>query len=176
MRKPIHPPLTDFPIALWTMSVAFDIASFWYGAMFVQLAFWNMAAGLVLAVFTALFGIRDYSHLPQPSEVRKAGLVHALFAVLATVIFAVNIWFRTFQMDALRTPTGALVLSLVGLVMLAVAGNLGGRLVFRHGANVQPVRSSALTFDEAEAERTRPYREFRQPKDGPEPRDPTLHS
>lgn len=142
----LHPPLTDFPLALWVTSVAFDIASFWFGPVFVQLAFWNLVVALGIGVFTALTGVRDYTKIKRASPARRLGIIHAMFAVFAFIAFGVSVWFRTFQLDAQTTPIGALVPSLIGLVLAIVAGALGGRLVFRHGANVDavPVRSTVL--------------------------------
>jgi len=182
MPRAIHPPLTDFPIALWTMSVIFDIASFWFGPVFVQLAFWNIAAGLVFAVFTALTGIRDYSKVSRLSPAKKAAVPHAMFAVFAVLAFGVSFWFRTWQMDAPRTPTGALVLSIIGVVMLLTAGKLGGNLVFHHGANVETVKIPQVVLTEADQPTTSRFPRPGKPVDRPPPvtprgpRDPTLHS
>lgn len=181
MPRALHPPLTDFPIALWTTSVIFDIASFWFGPVFVQLAFWNLVGGLVFAVFAALAGIRDYARLPRLSTAKKPGIVHAMFAVFSVLAFGVSLWFRTWQTDATRTPTGAFVLSLIGVTLLLVAGKLGGNLVFEHGANVATVRVPRAVLTEADQPDTSLYPRPGKPVDQPPPRprrphDPTLHS
>ena len=149
----LHPPLTDFPIALWTMSVVFDVASFWFGPVFVQLAFWNLVGALVIGLFTAATGIRDYTHLRARSPARRVGVAHAAVAVFALVGFGVSVWFRSSELDAQSTPVGALVISDIALPVALFAGWLGGRLVYHHGANVKNA-----VIPEAPLDRGRPVR------------------
>jgi uncharacterized membrane protein len=49
-------------------------------------------------------------------------------------LYAVNLWLRTTTPPGARTP---IALSVVGVLLLAVAGWLGGELVFRHGVAVE---------------------------------------
>ena len=139
MARVLHPPLTDFPLALWTMSLVFDIASFWGGTVFVQLAFWNLVGALVIGLFTALTGVRDYTKLGERPNLRRLGVIHAAAALFAFIGFGVSVWFRSGELGAQSTPVAAFVLSAISLPAALVAGWLGGRMVYHHGANVRTV-------------------------------------
>lgn len=138
-RKPLHPPFTDFPVALWTISLVFDLFSLRYGNAFVRAAFFNLAAGLVLAVLAAASGLVDLGRARRTAAVRRTALAHAGLNVLATATFLVDFWLRRASIDAARTPMEALVLSAVGVALVTTAARLGGRLVFEAGVNVRPV-------------------------------------
>ena len=57
---PVHPTLTDFPIALWSTSLLGDLMGFWGGhAVYRQFAFWAVAVGLIAAVPTIMTGLID---------------------------------------------------------------------------------------------------------------------
>ncbi|HET6261102.1 MAG TPA: DUF2231 domain-containing protein, partial [Chloroflexia bacterium] len=58
LGHPIHPMLIVFPLGLLAMAVVFDIVYMITGdAVFAQVAFWDIAAGIVGGLVAALFGL-----------------------------------------------------------------------------------------------------------------------
>src|SRR4051794_27533602 len=90
--KPLHPPVTDFPIALWVMSFVFDLFSFRVGNAMVKAAFFNIAAGCIIAILAAALGIFDYLRVLPGVQAKRLGLVHAALNVLALLVFSVDLW------------------------------------------------------------------------------------
>ena len=138
-RKPLHPPFTDFPIALWSVSLVFDLLSLRYGNAFVRAADYNLAAGLVMAVLAAAAGLFDFGRARRTDAVRRKVVAHAGLNVLATVIFVVGFWLRRESVNAEQTPGAELVLSMVGVALVLSAARLGGQLVYDLGVNVRTV-------------------------------------
>lgn len=137
--RPLHPPLTDFPVALWGTSLVFDLLSLWIGNSMVLAAFYNVAAGCVIALFAMLTGTLDYNRIPDRSPARRIGLLHALLNVSAFTLFAVNLWLRSRYLTASNTPLEPVVLSAVGLFFIGISSALGSHMVFEHGVGVEPV-------------------------------------
>ena len=76
--KPLHPPLTDFPIVAYVLAAAFDVISiiggddnswaceFWHAGTYV------FVAGAAVSVLTALTGVWDRGSSPTPARRRAA--------------------------------------------------------------------------------------------------------
>jgi uncharacterized membrane protein len=130
----LHPPLTDFPIALWSVSLLWDGVGLVSGDPFwIRCSFWSIAVGLLAALPTLAAGILDYVALPEnrPAAERTAQL-HMLAMLSATALFAGSLIVR-FSGVAYKPSPVALVLSALGFIVLLLGGWLGGELVFRHG-------------------------------------------
>jgi hypothetical protein len=52
-------------------------------------------------------------------------------------LFLANAVLRGRDLDVTATPTGPIILSVVGLLTLTVGAALGGELVYRHGRRVE---------------------------------------
>jgi uncharacterized membrane protein len=136
---PRHPRWTDFPIALWVASLLFDfgsIAPVGSGNLFVRAAFYNMAAGCLLALVAALTGALDYNRIPHDSPARRLGLLHGGINVAAFLVFGVDVILRAQTLDAQHTPLLQVILSAVGVALVGVSGWLGGRMVYELGVGV----------------------------------------
>ena len=135
---PIHPMLVGLPIGLWVFSFVSDLIYLWRGNPAWQIvAFYCLAGGCVGAALAAVFGLIDLLGI-KDSTAFRTGLLHAGCNVVALVIFGVSFYFRTAGGgQALgagsRVPVA---LSLVGVIVLSVAGWLGGEMVFKGGVGV----------------------------------------
>ncbi len=110
----IHPMLVVFPLGLLATAVIFDILYLITDRTGYQIAAaYTIAAGVIGGVVAALFGLADLSGVPSGSRAKRVGAGN---------------WHPT---------TGALVCSLAGIVVIAVAGWLGGELVERYGVSVR---------------------------------------
>jgi uncharacterized membrane protein len=93
-------------------------------------------------VAAAIPGIIDWLAI-RKSEVKVIANWHARINIVALLIFALSLYFRT--------RTGALLsygmkipffLSFLGMILIAVSGWLGGELAYRYGVGVAPQHDS----------------------------------
>ena len=138
-RHPIHPMLVPFPVALFVVAFLCDLARIITGTTnpYWTLAYYSIGGGLVGALLAALPGFVDFLSLAR-SEVRRLGLWHLITNSAVVILFLVNFY--------LRRPSGStaagggkallLVLSSVGVTLLAISGWLGGELVYVHRVGI----------------------------------------
>ena len=176
--RPLHPPLTDFPVALWVMAFVFDLVSFGAGNAFVKAAFYNLAAGDVIALLAAAAGLFDFTRIAPGHRTKKVALVHAGLNVLALVIFSVEAWARSSLLAAPHTPVPLVVLSAVGVALVLSAAYVGGQLVYDLGVNVAALTPTERLAPEYRARPLppppRPEVPPRPPREVPPPIEP-LH-
>jgi uncharacterized membrane protein len=135
---PLHPMLVAFPIGLLVASYAFDLIHLWKGEeLWANLAFYDLAAGLIGAAAAAIPGFIDYVSL---TDEKVLPLAHWHFGVnLALIgVYAIDFWLRTESgqstLDTFRLAP--FLLSTLGLLLLTLSGWLGGELVYVHGVAV----------------------------------------
>ena len=135
---PFHPILVTVPIGAWIVSIAFDIAATAAGEpeVFVKGAFWLIAAGILGAIAAAVFGLLDLLAIPRGTPAFRTGLTHMALNLTVVALFAVSFALRRGHLDQADATVGAVVLSAVALVILAVSGWLGGKLAYRYGVRV----------------------------------------
>jgi uncharacterized membrane protein len=128
--------LVPLPIGLFLFSLAADIIyrAGWGGPIWVDLAFYTMAGGIVGALAAAVPGLVDYLSL-RARDTRRVATAHLVLNLALVAVYAVNLWLRTGADATTRLP---FLLSILGLVTLAVSGWLGGELVYVHGVGVEP--------------------------------------
>ncbi len=134
LNHPIHPMLVPLPIGLWIFSFACDLVYRFVSDLVLwdTMALFTMAGGIAGALLAALPGFLDYLSL-EDRATRRVATAHMLINLTTVGLYGVNLWLRT------NTPPGAttpFALSIVGIILLSVAGWLGGELVFRHGVAV----------------------------------------
>jgi uncharacterized membrane protein len=134
---PVHPMLVVFPIGLFLTALVFDIMGAATGnPVWETLAFYDIAAGVIGGLVAALPGFVDYFTLR--GEARRLGNWHMILNLGVVALFAVNWYLRT---DAGHRWVGAgsrvpLALTIIGAVILAVSGWIGGHLVYVHRVGV----------------------------------------
>jgi uncharacterized membrane protein len=60
-------------------------------------------------------------------------MTHRLMNLAIVGLFAINLWIRTQRPAATGVP---IILSAIGVILLGIAGWLGGELVYRHAMGV----------------------------------------
>ncbi|WHZ26859.1 MAG: hypothetical protein OJF51_001655 [Nitrospira sp.] len=140
-KHPIHPMLIPFPIALWIFSLISDLiyGMGWGGIVWKETAFYTMAGGIIGALAAAIPGYLDYRTTTVPA-IQKIGGWHMRINLFLVVLFSINLWLRTSSEPGAALPV---ILSVVGVAMLAVSGWLGGEMVYVHGAAVEPQKETA---------------------------------
>jgi uncharacterized membrane protein len=138
LGHPVHPMLVMFPFALLVTAVFFDFVDLLGGsALFGEIAYWNIAVGLVMGLLAAAAGSVDLHAIPAGTRAKRIGLIHAA-ANLAVVLLFAAVWVVRFNADS-RAAGGALIaIELVALAILGISGWLGGELVDRLGVGVYP--------------------------------------
>jgi nitrite reductase/ring-hydroxylating ferredoxin subunit/uncharacterized membrane protein len=132
---PIHPILVCFPVAFYTATWVFDILAVIYDPIFLYTAFTMEKAALGSAAVAAIPGIIDYTRsVPPKSSAKKRGARHALANIGVILLFGAALVYRL----QTETPDSTILISLetAGVLLLFVAGWLGGTLVYRNQIGV----------------------------------------
>jgi uncharacterized membrane protein len=143
--KPVHPPLTDFPIAAYIFAAVFDVISviggknhtwareLWHAATFAFIG------GAIVSVFAALTGFWDaWKSSEQGTQARRTINTHATIMVTVTVLALADIaWRLNDYHTKLVTPIAIAALSAVIAILVSVGATFGGSLVYEYGFNVE---------------------------------------
>ncbi|MBI5861544.1 MAG: DUF2231 domain-containing protein [Rhodocyclales bacterium] len=130
---PLHPALVHFPVALWSMTLVWDILWQTQGqALWGQLGYWSLAAGLALALPAMAAGMIDLAAIGDNPAAEKAAMRHMAIMSIAAAVALANLLLRHGN-PAQVTPL-QLALSSLCLVLLVAGAWYGGELVYRHGA------------------------------------------
>jgi nitrite reductase/ring-hydroxylating ferredoxin subunit/uncharacterized membrane protein len=132
---PLHPVITDVPVAAWMITVVFDVlwlispTTFAWAARSAEV---TVLLGLLGALGAIVTGLTDWSDTYGAE--RRVGLNHALFNALATMLYLVS-----FVLRLLQAPGDSILAAIIGFVGLAsviYAAYLGGDMVFTKGTGV----------------------------------------
>ena len=127
---PIHPMLIPFPIAFFVGTLATDIVfSLNANPFFARMAFYLLAAGLVMAALAALAGLTDF--LGERLIRQKAAAWHHMIGnVTAVTLQLVNLLVRGGPRNTGAMPLG-LYLSIAVVLILLYTGWRGWEMVYR---------------------------------------------
>jgi uncharacterized membrane protein len=136
LGHPVHQMLVVFPLGLLVTAVIFDVVYFVNREeIFAQVAFWNIAAGLVGAVLAAATGLLDWMNIPRGTRARRIGLWHGLGNAVVFVLF-VAVWFYRLGSTGYVVEPLWFVIELIAVGLGGITGWLGGELVDRLGVGV----------------------------------------
>ena len=150
--KPMHPPLTDFPIVSYVLAAAFDIISaiggkdrewaheLWHAGTF------TFVAGVGVSVLAALTGLWDaWKSSEAGTQARRTINTHATIMITVTVLAIIDlIWRLNCYHTAFVTPAGVVVLSVVISLLVSLGATFGGTLVYDYGFNVEAAGDSPV--------------------------------
>jgi uncharacterized membrane protein len=147
---PLHPPLTDATIGVYTFAtVAAILSALGLASDEFATAWWlALVLGLISSVLTVASGVADWLTITWGSELWKTATTHALAMAAATVLFGLAAIFGHGDYVDDEVTTGPLVLTILGFVALTAGGWLGGAITFVHGMRVlglpdEPARRAA---------------------------------
>src|SRR5687767_8240360 len=138
LGHPLHPLLIHFPIALFSLALVLDLASFARddGTHLVKCAFVSLCAGIITALLAAVAGLADYANIRADHPAKKTATWHMLLNIAAVLLYAISVALRWGSLEADHTPALAFVISLIASAILTVSGYLGGHLVYNDGIAV----------------------------------------
>lgn len=149
--KPLHPPLTDFPIVAYVLAAVFDVISFIgqdesWSRDFFRAGTYVFIGGAAVSVLTALTGFWDWLRSTEKgTQARRTANTHAWIMITVTVLAIVDIVLRLSEYDSRNYPTVAiLVVSIVVALLVSLGAAFGGTLVFDYGFNVETAGDSPV--------------------------------
>lgn len=149
---PFHPILVTIPIGAWVTSLIFDVASHVVAdpAFLNRGALWLIGIGVLGALAAATVGFLDLLVIPTQTAAFSTGIWHMSLMLAVTVGFGFGFWWRAVGSLDGAVAYGPLALSVVCLVVLTIAGSLGGKLAYRYGVRVADEATQATGFLGAE--------------------------
>ena len=135
---PLHPPLTDATIGLYTFATGAAILSrLGVSDQNLATAWWlALVGGLIVTVPTAVTGFADWLTIARGTPLWRTATLHLSAMVTATIVFAITAGAGHADYVDRTVAGGSLVLTLIGYGVMAFGGWLGGAIVFVHGMRV----------------------------------------
>jgi uncharacterized membrane protein/nitrite reductase/ring-hydroxylating ferredoxin subunit len=148
---PLHPILVNFPIAFFTGTLLFEAIGVATGRGDLNhVAYYLEIGGIGFGLLAAVPGFIDFLYtVPPKSSGKKRAAKHGLLNVTVVILFSIALFMR-------RQPDTSvyllLVLELVGVILLSIAGWLGGTLVYRNEIGVDVRYAGAGKWKEISVE------------------------
>jgi uncharacterized membrane protein len=156
---PIHPPLTDAVIGIYTFATIAALADVTGLSDESATHGWWLAllTGLVVTGPTALTGLLDWWTIERGTPLFRTATTHLIVMVSATVFFALAAITGKEEFDTGNVDAAGFLLTAVGFSLLTLGGWLGGTIVFVHGMRVlnlvdEPARRAAAPVATPEKE------------------------
>jgi len=132
---PIHPIIVALPIAFFIGTLVFDVLGIITAKQsFYTTAFYIQAAAIISALLAAIPGLIDFIYtVPPESSAKKRAVILGIINTTNVVIFAF-VWFYR-QSDNANIYV-VIAIELVSVVLLSIAGWMGGTLVHRNQIGV----------------------------------------
>ena len=156
---PLHPPLTDATIGIYTFAMAAAVLSKVGITEQKTAQAWMLAliAGVIISAPTAITGFADWLQISRGTPLWRVATAHMIAMLIATGFFLVAIGAGYSDgMDG-AVANGAFVLTLIGYLVLTAGGWLGGSVVFHYGMRVlnlveEPAHRAVSPIPEPEEE------------------------
>ena len=138
--KPLHPPLTDFPVAAYWLAASFDVISSLSSGDLAEnmyhAATYALVGGFIVSLGAALTGFWDWlKSTPNHTQAWRTANWH--MAIMLTVTLLVILDLLTRNLTGGSVNGLGLVLSVVAAALVALGATYGGSLVFDYGFNVE---------------------------------------
>jgi uncharacterized membrane protein len=129
-RHAQHVVLIHFPIALFLVSVAFDMAAQWKrNTTFAAVSYYNLTLAAVSSVPVVITGLMAWHWQLEGQKLKGTLLLHLLFGLTSTVLIWLVWWvhFRGRQPER-ALPIYRLPLEMLAAGVVALTAHLGGFL------------------------------------------------
>ena len=138
LGHPLHPALVHVPTGLFPAALLFDLMML-AGQdenVFGRCALWAIAVGLIVALAAAPTGLADWREIKSGKPAHRLGLIHMTINVAVLVLMALSLYLRWRRGSPYAPSTAATATNVLGNLMLAISGYLGGRMVYDRGIGV----------------------------------------
>ncbi len=135
----LHPALVHFPIGLLLAGVILDLYAWWrHRDDMASTATGLLIAGVLAGVAAAISGLIAYNTVPaHTAEAHEMMTWHWKLQSVVIALFSVVLVMRWRTRTTQPSLAGRLI-GLIATVLLVVGSFLGGQLVYRGGAGVDP--------------------------------------
>lgn len=128
-RHPLHPMLVTFPIALLICGLASDAAYFFIEDEFwARMSLWLLGAGTFMGIVAGTGGAIELLSVAGIRQ-RAAAWNHFVMGTMLLAVSFTNWLWRLPDAAAAIIPLG-IYLSFLGVLLVALTGWMGGKLVF----------------------------------------------
>ena len=124
-----HPVIIHFPIALFIISVGFDLLAIWRrNPAMAKAAYYNLVAAALTAPVAIATGLTAWQWQLEGAKLKGNLLLHLIFALAASgMIWLLSGWRISQRRFPERTPGVIYIfLALATVLLIALAGHLGG--------------------------------------------------
>ena len=170
--KPLHPPLTDFPIVCYLLTALFDIISYYKSGQteyqtaardFFVAATYVIIAGAITSLGTALTGFWDwwkgmdrdrssgFLGKAKHTQVWRTANWHMTVMLTVTVIVIIDIITRLVRFSDGYTGLFTMILSILAGLLVSYGATYGGSLVYDYQFNVESLEGKTV-WDETEVD------------------------
>jgi uncharacterized membrane protein len=126
-----HPVIIHFPIALFIISVAFDLIAVWRSnPTMAKAAYYNLLAAALTAPVAIASGLTAWQWQLEGARLKGNLLLHLIFALAASGMIWLLCGWRVLQRRSMQSTPGVIYvfLALATVLLIAIAGHLGGIL------------------------------------------------
>ena len=130
-----HVVLIHFPIALFIAAAGFDLIAQWTKRRgFADAAYYNLFVAAISTIPVLVTGILAWQFQLDGQKLKGTLLLHLVLACVSTVMIWLVWWVHLrARRRAEALPTYRLALEILGVVIIALTGHLGG---FLSGVNI----------------------------------------
>jgi uncharacterized membrane protein len=126
-----HPVIIHFPIALFIISVAFDLLAIWRrNPAMAKAAYYNLVAAALTAPVAIASGLAAWQWQLEGAKLKGNLLLHMVFALAASAMIWLLCGWRISQRKVPQRTPGLIYifLAVATVLLISIAGHLGGFL------------------------------------------------
>jgi uncharacterized membrane protein len=134
---PIHPPLTDATIGIYTFAVIAALAGILFDHANFAEAWWlALVVGLVVSLPTAATGFADWLTIRAGTPLWRTATGHMIVMVAASLAFLLAVILGHGPYHRAEVTALPFLLTLLGFLLLTLGGWIGGTITYVHGMRV----------------------------------------
>ena len=135
---PVHPPLTDATIGIYTFATAMAVIDVLELAERNGAIAWWLAliVGLIFNAPTSVTGLIDWLQITKGTPLRRTATLHMISMVTAAACFGIAAYTGYDDYKDWAVTTVPFVFTLAGFAFLTAGGWLGGVITYVHGMRV----------------------------------------